>query len=272
MLNRGVIGLSATAVSAFSAAAQPTVLVIDPLQSSVTIEICISNPLAGTRCDTDSSPIAGDVEIELDDYGTPTQVTLNRFDYATTQALSYFFNFGVLGTVSGSAATVALGSPMGAAPVTAAVAGDGSFTLMGIPSEAAGTINISSTGLIGTVIGNQTIDLATLAVDPFDVSGTVSVSGGVVTLSFSAPLVGSSTTTDGTTIAVDGQAVGVAVGPVPEAPCPADANGDGLLLPNDFSAWIAAFNAQGPACDQNGDGLCLPNDFSAWIANFNAGC
>jgi hypothetical protein len=58
--------------------------------------------------------------------------------------------------------------------------------------------------------------------------------------------------------------------PLPD--CPADANGDGLLLPNDFSAWIAAFNAQGPACDQNGDGLCLPNDFSAWIANFNAGC
>jgi hypothetical protein len=59
---------------------------------------------------------------------------------------------------------------------------------------------------------------------------------------------------------------------VPETTCLADANGDGQLLPNDFSAWIAAFNAQGPACDQNGDGACLPNDFSAWIANFNAGC
>jgi hypothetical protein len=55
-------------------------------------------------------------------------------------------------------------------------------------------------------------------------------------------------------------------------PCPADANGDGQLTPADFSAWIAAFNAQAPACDQNADGLCLPSDFSAWIQNFNAGC
>lgn len=55
-------------------------------------------------------------------------------------------------------------------------------------------------------------------------------------------------------------------------PCPADANGDGLLTPADFSAWIVAFNAPAPACDQNADGLCLPNDFSAWVQNFNAGC
>jgi cytochrome c peroxidase len=54
--------------------------------------------------------------------------------------------------------------------------------------------------------------------------------------------------------------------------CTADVNGDGMLAPNDFSAWIAAFNAQAPGCDQNADGLCLPNDFTAWIQNFNAGC
>lgn len=54
--------------------------------------------------------------------------------------------------------------------------------------------------------------------------------------------------------------------------CRADVNGDGAVLPNDFSAWIMAFNAGDPRADQNGDGLVLPNDFSAWIANFNAGC
>ncbi|MEL7483566.1 MAG: GC-type dockerin domain-anchored protein [Planctomycetota bacterium] len=53
---------------------------------------------------------------------------------------------------------------------------------------------------------------------------------------------------------------------------PADVNGDGLVTPADFSAWILAFNSRSPACDQNGDGLCLPNDFSAWVLNFNAGC
>lgn len=58
----------------------------------------------------------------------------------------------------------------------------------------------------------------------------------------------------------------------PSTDCPADTNGDGIVSPQDFNAWIVAFNNQSPACDQNGDGLCSPQDFNAWIANFNAGC
>ncbi|MEO1583450.1 MAG: GC-type dockerin domain-anchored protein [Planctomycetota bacterium] len=54
--------------------------------------------------------------------------------------------------------------------------------------------------------------------------------------------------------------------------CPADTNGDGLVTPADFTAWILAFNSQAAACDQNGDGLCQPNDFSSFILNYNAGC
>ncbi|MEL6795323.1 MAG: GC-type dockerin domain-anchored protein, partial [Planctomycetota bacterium] len=54
--------------------------------------------------------------------------------------------------------------------------------------------------------------------------------------------------------------------------CPADVNGDGQLSPNDFNAWILAYNSSNPACDQNGDGECRQNDFNAWILNFNAGC
>ncbi len=54
--------------------------------------------------------------------------------------------------------------------------------------------------------------------------------------------------------------------------CLADANSDGVLSPADFSAWIAAFNTQSPACDQNRDEMCTPADFSAWVANYNAGC
>ncbi len=55
-------------------------------------------------------------------------------------------------------------------------------------------------------------------------------------------------------------------------PCLADTNGDGMLTPADFTAWIAAFNAMAPECDQNNDAACTPADFTAWIANFNAGC
>ena len=54
--------------------------------------------------------------------------------------------------------------------------------------------------------------------------------------------------------------------------CLADTNGDGMVSPADFSAWVAQFNTSGPLCDQNGDGMCSPADFSAWVANYNAGC
>ncbi len=57
-----------------------------------------------------------------------------------------------------------------------------------------------------------------------------------------------------------------------EPDCAADTNNDGMLTPADFTAWIAAFNAQAPECDQNADTLCTPADFTAWIANYNAGC
>ena len=60
--------------------------------------------------------------------------------------------------------------------------------------------------------------------------------------------------------------------PCPEPDCPADVNGDGVVSPADFNAWINAFNSNAPECDQNGDGLCTPADFNAWIANFNNGC
>ncbi len=63
-------------------------------------------------------------------------------------------------------------------------------------------------------------------------------------------------------------------------PCVADVNGDGVLSPADFNAWIIAYNLNNvmcmepncSPCDQNNDGLCTPADFNAWIVNFNAGC
>jgi hypothetical protein len=51
----------------------------------------------------------------------------------------------------------------------------------------------------------------------------------------------------------------------------ADQNQDGLVLPNDFSAWIANFNANNLLADVNQNGLVQPNDFSAWIGAFNQG-
>ena len=54
--------------------------------------------------------------------------------------------------------------------------------------------------------------------------------------------------------------------------CIADVNGDGVLTPEDFSAWLAAFANNDPAADQNGDGILDQTDFTAWLANFQSGC
>jgi len=61
-------------------------------------------------------------------------------------------------------------------------------------------------------------------------------------------------------------------GPMALTTCLADVNGDGMVTPTDFTAWVNAFNNNLPECDQNGDGACTPTDFTAWVANFNAGC
>ncbi|RNC80329.1 MAG: SGNH/GDSL hydrolase family protein [Phycisphaera sp.] len=55
-------------------------------------------------------------------------------------------------------------------------------------------------------------------------------------------------------------------------PCVADVNGDGILSPADFTAWIDAYNGGDAGCDQNADGSCTPADFTAWITNYNNGC
>ena len=54
--------------------------------------------------------------------------------------------------------------------------------------------------------------------------------------------------------------------------CLADVNQDGQLSPQDFNAWILAYNARDMRADQNSDGAITPADFNAWIINYSAGC
>ncbi|MGP1273413.1 MAG: cytochrome c peroxidase [Phycisphaerales bacterium] len=54
--------------------------------------------------------------------------------------------------------------------------------------------------------------------------------------------------------------------------CPADVNGNGVLDPGDFTAWVSAYNNGDPAADQNNNGALDPGDFTAWVSNYNNGC
>ncbi len=51
----------------------------------------------------------------------------------------------------------------------------------------------------------------------------------------------------------------------------ADQNGDDLVTPADFNAWILNFNMGDLRADTNQNGLVEPGDFNAWILAFNQG-
>lgn len=55
-------------------------------------------------------------------------------------------------------------------------------------------------------------------------------------------------------------------------PCLADTNRDGMLTPQDFTAWLAAYNTGSSIADQNRDGRISPRDYTVWIDSFNNGC
>ncbi len=254
-----------------SVAAQPADLFVDSQQSSIDLTVTLDTAI-GARTDSDSAPISGSMRIELDSYTTPATITVIEYSL-TAGALSFFFDYSFLGTITASAADLALSMPPDAMPVSGPVLPDGSFTVENVPNQTAGIINVAGTGVVGSSLNGTTLDLSTLTQDPISLTGTVDIDTGVITLSVALPLDSTGTDPDtGTVVTLAGSATVVALGDVPEPVCTADTNHDGMLTPADFSAWIAAFNANGPECDQNADGLCTPADFSAWIANFNAGC
>ncbi len=55
-------------------------------------------------------------------------------------------------------------------------------------------------------------------------------------------------------------------------PCIADLDGDGDTDADDRDLWITRFQAGDPSADQNGDGLVTPADYNAWIYRAGRGC
>ncbi|MEM8757541.1 MAG: GC-type dockerin domain-anchored protein [Planctomycetota bacterium] len=51
----------------------------------------------------------------------------------------------------------------------------------------------------------------------------------------------------------------------------ADVNGDAIVEPGDFFAWVNAFTTGDYRAEQNGDGQVDVGDFFSWIVNFNQG-
>ncbi len=100
---------AAAATCVLSAAAQPANLVVDDQQSSIALTVTLDTAV-GARTDSDESPISGTISIELDSYSSPTTITVVEYDLAAG-ALSFFFDYSFLGTITASTKSLSLPTP-----------------------------------------------------------------------------------------------------------------------------------------------------------------
>jgi len=163
------------------------------------------------------------------------------------------------------AAPAALDGPV---PVTS-----GSATIPMVPVAGDGMLDVSYNFLfIGS--GGEMIDLSTIAPSAADVTQTIDIASGVITL-------GGDVTINATEpLEVDGSAIGtvtivgtltlVATAPAPG--CNADLNADGSVSFPDVSLFLTAFANGDLTADFNGDGTLSFPDVSAFLGAFAAGC
>ncbi|MEM1184525.1 MAG: GC-type dockerin domain-anchored protein [Planctomycetota bacterium] len=267
---------SVVALATAFASAQSTTLTIDTAQSNINVVATAITPV-GNETDTAMSGITGTIEVTLDDYGTPTQITLNDFDFALTSDPALSFDFGFLGSANATLVNaVALfatpGTPLG--PVPIAMADD--FMFEAVPTLLTGTTTFDyNFFLVGADSG--TINLADFDPGTAPFSGTISSDGTTVTLEATLNIDALVTVVDGI---VDVNLVGtttlVASGPAPE---PTGCNVADLVEPlgivdlSDVDAFIAAFVIGDAAADIAAPfGVVDLTDVDAFIAAFLAGC
>ncbi|KAA0213372.1 MAG: hypothetical protein DYG94_12550 [Leptolyngbya sp. PLA3] len=237
--------------------------------SSISVSATLDTPV-GSDSDSDSSPVTGQITIELDSYGNPTAITLHNFAIVVTQTLDLDFDYGFFGSVSTdvTGATANYGSEDPAGPVGVAL--DSTFYFPAILTDLAGTGTATGNILfVGSI--NETFNLADFSPFETDFAGSVGVSGDTVTLSGSIEFSGSGEVQTGVTMSISGTLIVNASGPAPED-CPADWNGDGNLDFFDVQGFLGAFSAGDQQADFVDDDQFNFFDVQTFLAAFSAGC
>ena len=270
------IAVAALAGLAGAAAAQPTTITVDSAQSQMDLTLTLNVFLLGSDSSSDTSPISGTLEIELDDYGAPAAMTIHDFALALDEDLA--FNFSLfLSNVDASATSLGAayatpGTPAGPVPVVADL-----FSFPSVMTALSGTVTAT-----GNVFGvgdiNEVIDLS--AQPPYDAPAdgmitsdgvTVTLDGGMITFSGSSEILPGVASMD-----VAGTVTFVATGPVPEA---GGCNAADLAEPlgeldfSDVVAFLTAFGSMDPAADlAPPTGVFDFSDVVAFLGAFGAGC
>lgn len=260
---KNLIAFSLSCLLAVPAWGTPTVLTVNPAQSNVSVQLCMT--VTNTQCDTDTSPVIGSMVVDLDCLTNPTMLTLHDFNFALTNTLNLNLNWGLfVGRFDAVASNLAFhyatpGTPQPPTPITA-----NAFSYAGVPANATGTMSYNATilvcvGMTGAGLPcNDSIDLSTLALAPVGFNGTVTVTGRtvlvVLAINSSSPIdpnnPGLGTLTVTGTIRASGVVplpsvanfVGVLMGTVtqPDLVCESDMNADGLSDGRDVQPYVRA--------------------------------
>lgn len=256
------------------ATAESVTVTVQPGSSSINVNATLATPV-GTDSDTGSSSISGEFVIELDDYGTPTAITVHDFVLVLDDDVMLNFDYGFLGdanaTLTGATAVYAEpGTPLG--PV--AIVSD-AFSFADVPTQLGGAADYDyDFFLVGA--GSDTFDLSATDVFTAPIDGTVTTDenfvyvNGDLVIDVVAPLL------DGlATLTLTGTATINALG---DAPAPGGCNAAdveapfGILDLADIQTFVDAFILMTPAGDVNGDGIYDLTDIQTFVAAFLGGC
>jgi hypothetical protein len=269
------LAAAALCVAAGLAAADSVVLTIDPNQSNIDVTATLDTPV-GSDTDTAFSTVSGSIEVELDDYGNPTAITLHDFVIVIDQDPALDFSYGFLGSASADltdamAMYATPGAPAGPTPVVST-----EFSFPEIPTVLAGSYAYSySFFLVGGGSGGG--NLADFGSLTSPISGSIFSDGTTVSLAGTLDINGTQEVIPGVAdLTLVGTATLVATGNAPKDPgCNAAdlAAPYGVLDLADIGAFVTGFLAQDPAADLAPPaGVFDLADLQAFITAFTAGC
>lgn len=260
---RGTIAFSLMCLVVAPAWGTPTVLTVNPAQSSVSVQLCMT--VTNQQCDTDTSPVTGNMVVDLNCLTNPTMLTLHDFDFSLSNTLNLNLNWGTfVGRFDAVASNLAFhydipGTPQPPTPINA-----NAFAYAGVPANATGSMSYNATILVCvglTSAGlpcNDSIDLSTLALAPVAFNGTVTVTGrtvlAILTINSTSPIDPNNPTLG--TLAVTGTIrasgvvplpsvanfIGVLMGTVAQQDliCESDMNADGVVNGRDIQPYVLA--------------------------------
>jgi len=268
-----IVSLAAATVGAATVS-----IPINQSQSSITVQLCLSG-----SCDSDTSPVTGYFDLDLDVPSAPTQVTLLDYVAQLTQTINLNISFGFLGAFNAAGADVVVSYATPGVPTGPVAVSNNGFQFSEVPTVSDGNVAYNATGVVCVLFQglnpplpcNGALDLADTGVQSGIFAGSLVVQDGVIMLTAS---INSSGPLDpmnpsAGTYSISGTIRGSAPVPVPD--CPGDANGDSRIDAADLSVLLSNFgqSAAGPAFgDFNGDGICNGADLSVLLGTFGSSC